>query len=158
MRPLLLEADEHGKMSLLANLSAHEDLMFNEHSVVFFKGLWYMFMRRHHKTHGVWQTTSPDLKTWSEPTLLAEKAQAPMAYVFEDRMLVAYRQILGEDHAGVVLREPLGTLCLTLDEYEGCVYDGGYADLFEMDGRLYVCYYRGNPEGEPDIRLVGLLP
>lgn len=158
MRPLLLELNPEGELALFSALDqADAELMFNESSLQWYRGQWWMFMRRHRKPHGIWLSRSPDLRHWEPAQLLVEAAQAPMARVHDGRLWLAYRQLLGEEEAALALRDVDSGRSWTLDRYEGCVYDGGYADLVALEGALYAVYYHGNREGEPSIRACGPL-
>ncbi len=159
MRPLLIERHSNGELSLFAALDqADEQLMFNESSLQYYQDRWWLFMRRHRNPHGIWLTRSRDLRHWDQAELLVEAAQAPMARVHGGRLWLAYRQLLGEEQAALALRDVASDRSWMLDRYEGCVYDGGYADLFDVGGALYAVYYHGNREGEPELRACGPLP
>lgn len=154
-RPLVLACNDRMDWELLAALPSWWDhqTILNESTLVRIGDLFHLVMRQDMPPFGLWHATSPNLRVWSQPEPLCQKAQAPMAISLNNRLLISYRLILDEDRATTALwlpfekREPL-----QLDPYQGNIYDGGYSDIGLIDGNLFVIYYHGNPQREPFIK------
>ena len=154
-RPLILACDDDLNWELLAALPSYWDqkTVLNESTLVRACQTFHLFMRQDTQPFGLWHATSDDLRQWTWPERLCEQAQAPMAFALKNRILVGHRKILGEDRATAALWAPFEAgepVCI--EPYEGNIYDGGYCDLGEIGGELFVFYYQGNPEREPFIR------
>ncbi|CAM2010756.1 hypothetical protein [Acanthopleuribacter pedis] len=145
-----------------APASGTDTLQLNESSLCFFENTWHLFSRKHGKPFALYHTTSPDLNQWSKPVEWQSHAHAPMAVVFENRVYLSYRTILSDENeegceakpvAGTALSRPFEDAPdLVLDTFPGNIYDGGYSDITQLDGRLLVVYYHGNTAGEPYLR------
>lgn len=157
-RPFLLQTDDFKNWSVLATMPLSEAYILNESSVVFQNNRYIMYMRSNKKPFAIWKAESVDLKTWTKPEKIIDKAHAPMAIVHQNDIYLSYRDLSNEQfHAtSYIINEDESTKII-LDKYEGNLYDGGYSDLGIIDNHLLITYYSGNEEKEPDIKAT-LLP
>ena len=152
-RPLLLVTDTE-KWDVLSYLPTRiNGNRLNESSVVYHQGVWHIFMREDDPPYGIWWSHSADLVHWSSPQKLFSKAHAPMACVVNNEILLAFRYLLGRNRQAVAYTYPFSSRIIQIaDTYLGDMFDGGYADIGVVNGRLIVVYYWGNTSGSPTIR------
>ncbi len=153
-RPLILLTDDGVHWELFAEVANHADgVILNESSIVFHDGRFWLFARRDTPPFGIWRAWSDNLSHWSEPEPLIEAAQAPIAIARDGRPVMIFRRIIDEARAALAMIEPFASATpVDLDVYDGSIYDGGYGDLAELDGRLTAVYYHGNRAGEPCLK------
>ena len=154
MRPLLMATRDGRQWEIFSYVpDMPEGAVFNESSLIQVDSSYHLFMRRDGEPFGIWHTRSHNLKDWEPPKALCDAAHAPMTLLSRGTVWMSYRHIEDQDKAATALMEPLGTQKRrVIEAYEGSIYDGGYSDLIEIEGKRFVCYYQGNPEGEPFIR------
>lgn len=153
-RALLLQTDDFKKWSILSYQPLSSEYILNESSIVFDNEKYFTFMRSNKFPFSIWYATSIDLKNWSAPEKIIDKAHAPMATYYNDRVIVSYRDLEIKTRHYTSIIEPFTAkkTKLQLDEYVGSLYDGGYSDIGIIDNKLFAVYYLGNQTKEPYIK------
>lgn len=153
-RPMLLITDNFESWELLSYMPDNSrGTILNESSVVFDGKKYTIFMREDEEPFGIWYSTSRNLQDWTAPERLLSSAHAPMAVYENEKIYLAFRELVSNSAGAVSLMSPFaGRNILNLDKYEGNPYDGGYADISIIDNRLLAVYYFGNEIGEPYLK------
>lgn len=152
-RPLLIITEDFSRYDLLSYLPSNiGGSILNECSVVYSEGLYSMFMRDDTYPFGIWYSTSEDLEHWKAPKKIHSWAHAPMALIHHNKIVLSYREFLSSEKTAISISTPFAGDSLIVDSFEGNPYDGGYSDMGIIDGRLFICYYIGNIQGEPFIK------
>lgn len=149
-RPLVLITDDFKHWEILSNIESN--IFLNESSIAFDGKSYHLFMRENENEFGIWHTTSKNLENWEKPNKLFSNAHAPMAFSFDNEVYLTYRDIIETEKACVSLYNMKNKEKTILDSYLGNVYDGGYSDPIFINNKLFVFYYLGNVEGEPEIK------
>ncbi len=152
-RPLLLVTDLERWELLSALPTMLNGNRLNECSVVFYNGLWHIFMREDDPPYGIWHSVSENLLEWDTPTKILSKAHAPMAFVVDEELVVGFRYLLRDSHFAVACMYPFeGSRIQIVDTYVGNMFDGGYCDFCVVGEDLFIVYYHDNGSGSPVIR------
>ncbi len=149
-RPLILITDDFSHWDILSHIES--DTFLNESSIVFNGENYSIFMRENISEFGIWESVSTNLQNWSKPEKLFSNAHAPMGFCFNNNKFITFRDILGEDKAAISLYGLKGNEKISIDKYSGNIYDGGYSDHILINNKLFVFYYLGNENGEPEIK------
>lgn len=161
--PLVLYTEQFHSWSLLCRVAGPEydeqglNVILNECTIVDDGIRYTMFIRQDSYPYGIWHSTSGDLRKWTPPRKLFSSAHAPGAMARGDCVYLSFRNLIGENVSAISLIRPFKEQRPTeIERYFGNLFDGGYSDLAFIEDLLYVIYYRGNPMGEPDIRIARL--
>lgn len=157
-RPFLLQTDDFKTWKVLSAIPLSEDYILNESSVIYYNDHYIMYMRDNKKPFAIWKSESADLKTWTKPEKIIDKAHAPMAIVHNETVHLSYRDLSNEQyHASSYMMNENEDKKMILDRYTGSLYDGGYTDIGIVNNHLFITYYSGNEKAEPNIKAT-LLP
>lgn len=152
-RPFVLITSNFSRFDVLSCLPSNiNGSILNESSIIYDGRNYGIFLREDTPPFGIWYSASTDLQNWLPPEKLFSAAHAPMSLSLRGKIFLIYRDLLPGDNTGITLLDQLSGYKTSIDSYEGNPYDGGYADLMEVDRNLFAVYYLGNTEGEPYIK------
>jgi hypothetical protein len=126
----------------------------NETTIIHDGSKYIAFVRGGNTIHGIWTSYSKDLLHWAPPKQEIQDAHAPMAIHRNGVTYLAFRDLSHRRDTSLTLKSyPGNGSSVTIDNYEGSPYDGGYSDMDFVDNRLIIVYYCGNRCGEPSIKM-----
>ncbi len=153
-KPLLICTENFERWELLSYISSIPDhIILNESSMTEHDNRLHMFTRQDNLDFGIWHSKSSDGKKWNSLSKLFPYAHAPTTLKFSNSVWLSYRRIFGKNLAGISIRRAIPNLSaeITIDTYQGNIYDGGYSDTLTVDRGILLFYYRGNNLREPTL-------
>lgn len=157
-RPLVLITEDFQAWDVLSYLPSDFDgVILNESSIMFDGKNYTIFMREDTKSFGIWYSISDNLQEWTPPVKLTAAAHAPMSLYKDEKIYLTFRDLISPGLSSVSLMFS-GNVPekITIEQYKGSPYDGGYTDIAVINDEVYILYYIGNEDGEPFINICKL--
>ena len=113
-------------------------------------------MRSREPSFELYYSFSKDASVWNEPDGIGILGQAPMLLKScGGRVLFVFRDLMEEiPGVGLAVSDNFSEWTyFRIDKYTGDMYDGGYADIIELDrNEFFIVYYMSDENGSPWIR------
>jgi len=152
--PMIFEYSKERKIKGLITPNGHTPIL-NETSIIKKGNRFISVMRSQEPSYDMFYSFSDNLEQWSKPRKLGLLGHAPMLTELKNGKTALVFRDLNGDMPGVglaLLDDEMNLQYYNIAKYSGNLYNGGYADLVEIDNnKLFVVYYTCDEDNEPWI-------
>lgn len=129
--------------------------ILNETTYVYYQNKYFAMMRSHEKPYYLYYSSSENLINWTNPVKSSIKGHAPMLKTLKNGKVAMVFRDLNDHKPGIGLAitdDFVNWNKIVLTQYNGGLYEGGYADFYEFEeNKLFIVYYIADEDNWPWI-------